>query len=85
MTYSSLITTCIIFLFTLDDVDAAFEKITQLKYNQSVAMKGLRNYNYTAAGGPQSGGLVAQSGRLLNLVKRILCMLRTLITRKSVT
>jgi cleavage and polyadenylation specificity factor subunit 2 len=70
-------------LFTLDDVDAAFEKITQLKYNQSVAMKGLRNYNYTAAGGPQSGGLVAQSGRLLKLVKRILCMLWTLITKKE--
>ncbi|XP_063222621.1 probable cleavage and polyadenylation specificity factor subunit 2 [Bacillus rossius redtenbacheri] len=27
-------------LFTLDDVDAAFDKITQLKYNQSVPMKG---------------------------------------------
>ncbi|XP_008555336.3 probable cleavage and polyadenylation specificity factor subunit 2 [Microplitis demolitor] len=26
-------------LFTLDDVDAAFDKITQLKYNQSVPMK----------------------------------------------
>lgn len=30
-------------LFTLDDVDAAFDKIIQLKYNQSVSMKG---YNY---------------------------------------
>ncbi|XP_028176393.1 probable cleavage and polyadenylation specificity factor subunit 2, partial [Ostrinia furnacalis] len=27
-------------LFTLDDVDAAFDKIVQLKYNQSVDMKG---------------------------------------------
>ncbi|XP_011305603.1 probable cleavage and polyadenylation specificity factor subunit 2 [Fopius arisanus] len=27
-------------LFTLDDVDAAFDKIVQLKYNQSVSMKG---------------------------------------------
>lgn len=27
-------------LFTLDDVDAAFDKITQLKYNQSIDMKG---------------------------------------------
>lgn len=27
-------------LFTLDDVDAAFDRIIQLKYNQSVAMKG---------------------------------------------
>ncbi|XP_014210156.1 probable cleavage and polyadenylation specificity factor subunit 2 [Copidosoma floridanum] len=26
-------------LFTLDDVDAAFEKIVQLKYNQSISMK----------------------------------------------
>lgn len=28
-------------LFTLDDVDAAFDKIIQLKYNQSVSMKGI--------------------------------------------
>lgn len=27
-------------LFTLDDVDTAFDRITQLKYNQSVDMKG---------------------------------------------
>ncbi|XP_034238618.1 probable cleavage and polyadenylation specificity factor subunit 2 [Thrips palmi] len=27
-------------LFTLDDVDAAFDKIVQLKYNQSISMKG---------------------------------------------
>uniref|UniRef100_A0A6V7ING6 Cleavage and polyadenylation specificity factor subunit 2 n=1 Tax=Bracon brevicornis TaxID=1563983 RepID=A0A6V7ING6_9HYME len=27
-------------LFTLDDVDAAFDRIVQLKYNQSVSMKG---------------------------------------------
>ncbi|XP_063705620.1 probable cleavage and polyadenylation specificity factor subunit 2 [Culicoides brevitarsis] len=27
-------------LFTLDDVDTAFDRITQLKYNQSVALKG---------------------------------------------
>lgn len=30
-------------LFTLDDVDAAFDKIIQLKYNQSVALKGTEN------------------------------------------
>lgn len=29
-------------IFTLDDVDAAFDKIVQLKYNQSVAMKGYK-------------------------------------------
>ncbi|KAF9823331.1 hypothetical protein SFRURICE_012750, partial [Spodoptera frugiperda] len=29
-------------LFTLDDVDAAFDRIVQLKYNQSIDMKGLR-------------------------------------------
>lgn len=28
-------------LFSLDDVDTAFDKITQLKYNQSVSMKGM--------------------------------------------
>lgn len=28
-------------LFTLDDVDAAFDKIIQLKYNQSIPMKGI--------------------------------------------
>nr|XP_042913402.1 cleavage and polyadenylation specificity factor subunit 2-like [Parasteatoda tepidariorum] len=28
-------------LFTLDDVDAAFDKIIQLKYNQSINLKGL--------------------------------------------
>ncbi|XP_047109970.1 probable cleavage and polyadenylation specificity factor subunit 2 [Schistocerca piceifrons] len=33
-------------LFTLDDVDAAFDKIVQLKYNQSVAMKG-KGYGLT--------------------------------------
>ena len=27
-------------LFTLDEVDASFEKITQLKYNQSIQLKG---------------------------------------------
>lgn len=27
-------------LFSLDDVDAAFDRITQLKYNQSVSLKG---------------------------------------------
>lgn len=27
-------------LFTLDDVDAAFDRIVQLKYNQSIDMKG---------------------------------------------
>ncbi|EDW24634.1 GL24247 [Drosophila persimilis] len=27
-------------LFSLDDVDTAFEKITQLKYNQTVSLKG---------------------------------------------
>ncbi|XP_022909761.1 probable cleavage and polyadenylation specificity factor subunit 2 [Onthophagus taurus] len=33
-------------LFTLDDVDAAFDKIVQLKYNQSVSMKG-KGYGLT--------------------------------------
>jgi cleavage and polyadenylation specificity factor subunit 2 len=33
-------------LFTLDDVDAAFDKIIQLKYNQSVPMKG-KGYGLT--------------------------------------
>ncbi|XP_008555333.3 probable cleavage and polyadenylation specificity factor subunit 2 [Microplitis demolitor] len=33
-------------LFTLDDVDAAFDKIVQLKYNQSVPMKG-KGYGVT--------------------------------------
>lgn len=33
-------------LFTLDDVDTAFEKITQLKYNQSVSLKG-KGYGIT--------------------------------------
>ena len=33
-------------LFTLDDVDAAFDKIIQLKYNQSVPMKGERFFIY---------------------------------------
>ena len=42
-------------LFKLDDVDASFEKITQLKYNQSVQLKGkgqvtrerqLKKYDY---------------------------------------
>lgn len=28
-------------MFTLDDVDAAFDKIVQLKYNQSINMKGI--------------------------------------------
>ena len=27
-------------MFTLDDVDAAFDKIIQLKYSQSVSLKG---------------------------------------------
>ncbi|XP_075221606.1 cleavage and polyadenylation specificity factor subunit 2 [Lycorma delicatula] len=33
-------------MFTLDDVDAAFDKIVQLKYNQSVPMKG-KGYGLT--------------------------------------
>ncbi|XP_058801981.1 probable cleavage and polyadenylation specificity factor subunit 2 [Phymastichus coffea] len=33
-------------LFTLDDVDAAFDKIVQLKYNQSISMKG-KGYGVT--------------------------------------
>ncbi|KAK9729155.1 Zn-dependent metallo-hydrolase RNA specificity domain [Popillia japonica] len=33
-------------LFTLDDVDAAFDKIIQLKYNQSISMKG-KGYGLT--------------------------------------
>ena len=32
-------------LFTLDEVDASFEKITQLKYNQSVQLKGKGQVN----------------------------------------
>ncbi len=31
-------------LFTLDDVDAAFDKITQLKFNQSVSLKGIQQF-----------------------------------------
>jgi hypothetical protein len=27
-------------VFTLDDIDAAFDKITQLKYSQNVSLKG---------------------------------------------
>jgi len=27
-------------IFSLDDVDAAFDKIIQLKYNQTIALKG---------------------------------------------
>ena len=27
-------------LFTLDDVDMAFDKVTQVKYNQTIALKG---------------------------------------------
>lgn len=30
--------------FTLDDVDAAFDRITQLKYNQSVSLKGTKQH-----------------------------------------
>ena len=36
-------------LFTLDEVDASFEKITQLKYNQSIQLKGkgqVADYDY---------------------------------------
>lgn len=33
-------------LFSLDDVDAAFDRITQLKYNQSVSLKG-KGYGIT--------------------------------------
>jgi len=32
-------------LFNLDDVDAAFDKVIQVKYNQIVSLKGT-NYNY---------------------------------------
>ena len=28
-------------IFSLDDVDAAFDKINQLKYSQTVSLKGL--------------------------------------------
>jgi len=31
-------------LFNLDDVDAAFDKVIQVKYNQIVSLKGM-NYN----------------------------------------
>lgn len=30
-------------LFDLDDVDAAFDKVVQLKYNQSLNLKGMPN------------------------------------------
>lgn len=33
-------------LFSLDDIDSAFDKITQLKYNQSVSLKG-KGYGIT--------------------------------------
>lgn len=47
-------------LFTLDDVDTAFEKITQLKYNQSVSLKG-KGYGITLTplpAGHQIGGTI---------------------------
>lgn len=47
-------------LFTLDDVDTAFDKITQLKYNQSVSLKG-KGYGITLTplpAGHQIGGTI---------------------------
>uniref|UniRef100_A0A2S2PSX3 Cleavage and polyadenylation specificity factor subunit 2 n=1 Tax=Schizaphis graminum TaxID=13262 RepID=A0A2S2PSX3_SCHGA len=32
-------------LFNLDDVDAAFDKVIQVKYNQIVSLKGMNFYN----------------------------------------
>jgi len=33
-------------LFNLDDVDAAFDKVIQVKYNQVVSLKGMDYNNY---------------------------------------
>lgn len=33
-------------MFTLDDVDVAFDKIVQLKYSQTIHLKGMHLYNY---------------------------------------
>ncbi|KAL7035085.1 hypothetical protein ACKWTF_008219 [Chironomus riparius] len=47
-------------LFSLDDVDAAFDRITQLKYNQSVSLKG-KGYGITITplpGGRMIGGTI---------------------------
>uniref|UniRef100_A0A182JRJ0 Cleavage and polyadenylation specificity factor subunit 2 n=1 Tax=Anopheles christyi TaxID=43041 RepID=A0A182JRJ0_9DIPT len=52
-------------LFTLDDVDAAFDKIVQLKYNQSVAMKG-KGYGITITPLP-AGHLIG--GTIWKIVK----------------
>lgn len=32
-------------IFSLDDVDAAFDKIIQLKYNQTISLKGKNKIN----------------------------------------
>ena len=42
-------------MFTLDDVDAAFDKIIQLKYSQSVSLKGKLNLMHNTAKGPLKG------------------------------
>ncbi|XP_058117783.1 probable cleavage and polyadenylation specificity factor subunit 2 [Anopheles ziemanni] len=52
-------------LFSLDDVDAAFDKIVQLKYNQSVAMKG-KGYGITITPLP-AGHLIG--GTIWKIVK----------------
>lgn len=52
-------------LFTLDDVDAAFDKIVQLKYNQSVPMKG-KGYGLTITPLP-SGHMIG--GTIWKIVK----------------
>lgn len=47
-------------LFSLDDIDTAFDKITQLKYNQSVSLKG-KGYGITItplAAGHMIGGTI---------------------------
>lgn len=52
-------------LFSLDDVDAAFDRIIQLKYNQSVAMKG-KGYGITITPLP-AGHLIG--GTIWKIVK----------------
>ncbi|XP_053681446.1 probable cleavage and polyadenylation specificity factor subunit 2 [Anopheles nili] len=52
-------------LFSLDDIDAAFDKIVQLKYNQSVSMKG-KGYGITVTPLP-AGHLIG--GTIWKIVK----------------
>lgn len=58
--YMSHYNMCDFDLFTLDDIDTAFEKIHQLKYNQSVSLKG-KGYGITitpVAAGHMIGGTI---------------------------